>query len=227
MGSVTLAITTFCVVVIATIVAMFYFTWWKALLVGNAVLGYSLLELAWRLIPRYLTPNEDRDSRFPAFRRLDCANWQKWMFIPGAVTLFPIRMVVSLGTLVVLVGWLRISMMGHKWGTEPLSGWRLKANYYGYMVSTWLIVSSSFMTMKLHHVDFDYSEHLGKDYLKTQVLPKKVSTIVSNHMAWLDSLILIHTLYPGFAAKIETKKVPILRDLINNLQSIYISRSGS
>ncbi len=33
--------------------------------------------------------------------------------------------------------------------------------------------------------------------------------------------------YPGFAAKIETKKVPILKDLIENLQSIYISRSGT
>jgi 1-acyl-sn-glycerol-3-phosphate acyltransferase len=45
----------------------------------------------------------------------------------------------------------------------------------------------------------------------------KTSTIVSNHMAWLDSLILIYNVYPGFAAKIETKKVPILNDLIDNL----------
>lgn len=125
MGSVTLAISTFCVIVSCTIISMFYYTWWKALLIGNAALGFSLLLLAWRLIPRYLTPNEDRDSRFPAFRRLDCNNWQFWMFIPGAVTLFPIRMIISLGSLVVLVAWLRLSMIGHKWGKEPLTGWRL------------------------------------------------------------------------------------------------------
>ena len=34
-------------------------------------------------------------------------------------------------------------------------------------------------------------------------------------------------MYPGFAAKIETKKVPVLRDLIDNLQSLYISRGGT
>jgi lysophosphatidylcholine acyltransferase/lyso-PAF acetyltransferase len=38
---------------------------------------------------------------------------------------------------------------------------------------------------------------------------------------------LIFSVYPGFAAKIETKKVPVLNDLIDNLQSIYISRGGT
>lgn len=38
---------------------------------------------------------------------------------------------------------------------------------------------------------------------------------------------MIYAVYPGFAAKIETKKVPVLNDLIDNLQSLYISRGGT
>jgi len=90
-----------------------------------------------------------------------------------------------------------------------------------------IIIHMCFMTMKKHRVDYDYSEYLGKDYLKTQKLPKKASTIVANHQAWIDSLVLIYNVFPGFAATIETSKVPVLNVLINSLQSIYISRGGT
>ncbi len=164
---------------------------------------------------------------FPAFRRLDSQRWRKWMFYPGAVTFFPIRTFISLGSLVLLVFFLRIISIGHRYGQEPLVGLRLWLNKTGYMICVWTIITTSFMSMKINHVDFDYSQYLGKDYLKTQKLPKKCSTIVSNHQAWLDSLILIYAVHCGFAAKIETKKVPVLSDLIDNLQSLYISRGGT
>lgn len=55
-----------------------------------------------------------------------------------------------------------------------------------------VIISLSLMRVTKNVIkDCDYSEYLGKDYLKTQKLPKKASTIVANHQAWLDSLILI------------------------------------
>lgn len=81
--------------------------------------------------------------------------------------------------------------------------------------------------MKYHKVDTDYSNYLGKDYKKTQQLPPKTSTIVTNHQTFFDSLVMIFWFHCGFAAKIETKKVPILNDLIDNLQSVYISRGGT
>jgi 1-acyl-sn-glycerol-3-phosphate acyltransferase len=40
-------------------------------------------------------------------------------------------------------------------------------------------------------IEYDYSEYLGKDYLKTQKLPKRVSTIISNHITWLDPVVFI------------------------------------
>ena len=130
----------------------YYIPWWQALILWNVSLGFTYVNIAWSLVPRYLTPNEERDSLFPAFRRLDSQHWRKWMFIPGAVTLFPIRMIISLGSLFWLVVWLRIVMIGHKWGKVPLTGWRLWANETGYKVASWIIISTSFMTMKKHEV---------------------------------------------------------------------------
>ena len=84
------------------------------------------------------------------------------------------------------------------------------------------------MRVETKYVDFDYSEYLGDGYKETQQLPPKASTVVANHQCWLDSLILICTpLFPGFAAKVETKKVWVLASLIDALQSLYISRGGT
>ena len=102
----------------------YWIPWWQAALLGNATIGLIALEFAWSLVPRYLVANEERDSMFPAFRRLDSHKWRKWMFYPGAVTLFPIRTLISLGTLVLLVLFLKVAMIGHKWGKEPMTGLR-------------------------------------------------------------------------------------------------------
>ena len=202
--------------------------WWQAALVVNALIGLSLLQLSWGLVDRYLTKNEERDSHFPAFRRLDTHLWRKWMFVPGAMTIYIVRGLISLGSLFWLAMWLRIVMIGHEMGKNPLKGLRLWANFLAYKIASWLIIKASGITVTKHVVnELDYSKYLGKDYLKNQKLPKKASTIVANHQAWIDNIILIQTCYPGFAAKIETKKVPILNTLIDNLQSIYISRGGT
>ena len=39
--------------------------------------------------------DEARDSQFPAYRRYDVKNWRKWKFYLGAVTLMPIRLLLS------------------------------------------------------------------------------------------------------------------------------------
>lgn len=72
------------------------------------------------------------------------------MFYPGAVTLFPIRTFISIGTLVVLVFYLKIIMTGHRWGKEPVTGIRLWLNRTAYKFSSWLIITMSFMTMKVN-----------------------------------------------------------------------------
>lgn len=110
----------------------FYIPFLYALIICNATIGIIGVEHAWSLIPRYVKANEARDSMFPAFRRLDSNKWNKWMFYPGALTLFPIRTYISIGTLIVLVCFLKIIMTGHKWGKQPITGIRLWLNRTAY-----------------------------------------------------------------------------------------------
>lgn len=191
------------------------------------MIGVVYLETAWVMVPRYLKENEERDSLFPAFRRLDSQRWNKWMFYPGAVTFYPIRLFIAALSLVLMVIFVWFVMLGVKRENQPITGWRKPVVLFINQSLTWVICTACGMRIKVNHCDYDYSEYLGMDYLKTQKLPAKASTLVVNHQAWLDSVILISALVPGFAAKIETKKVMVLNSIIENLQSIYISRGGT
>lgn len=191
------------------------------------MIGIVYLETAWLMVPRYLKENEERDSLFPAFRRLDSQHWNKWMFYPGAITFYPIRLFIGAFSLVLIVVLQWFVLLGYNRGKQPITGWRKPAVLWINQSLTWLICTACGMKIKVNNCDYDYSEYLGKDYLKTQKLPAKASTLVVNHQAWLDSVILISALVPGFAAKIETKKVMVLNTIIENLQSIYISRGGT
>ena len=53
------------------------------------------------------------------------------------------------------------------------------------------------------------------------------STIVSNHVSWLDPVVMIRNVAPAFAAFEEFRSVPLLGKMIDSLDSIYIPRGGS
>jgi len=56
---------------------------------------------------------------------------------------------------------------------------------------------------------------------------KRTSTIVCNHVSWLDAAVLIKNVRPAFAASAEFANAPLLATLINTIDSIYIPRGGS
>ena len=87
-----------------------------------------------------------------------------------------------------------------------------------------LIIGMSSTSRK---IDVDYSEYLGKDYKKTMKKPKRVSTIISNHTTWLDPVVFIKTLRPAFSPSAEFRHLPLVGNLIDALDSIYIPRGGS
>jgi len=54
------------------------------------------------------------------------------------------------------------------------------------------------------------------------------SAIVSNHVSFLDTYVLIYCpLHPSFAAKYEMSEKPIINKLTEGLMSLYIKRGGS
>jgi 1-acyl-sn-glycerol-3-phosphate acyltransferase len=76
-------------------------------------------------------------------------------------------------------------------------------------------------------VDVDYSYYLGDDYKKNERKINRTSTIISNHVSWLDPVVLIKNVRPAFSPSAEFRNLPLLSNLINALDSIYIPRGGS
>jgi hypothetical protein len=60
----------------------------------QAVIGIVALEYAWAKTKRFREVDEERDSLYPCFRRTDAKNWSRWKFYPGAMFLFPTRLVL-------------------------------------------------------------------------------------------------------------------------------------
>ena len=74
----------------------------------------------------------------------------------------------------------------------------------------------------------DYSEWLGPDYKsKYDSNLKMTSTLISNHVTPHDSQILTMYTRNSFALDISFKTMPLMGNLANIVDAIYIPRSGN
>jgi len=62
--------------------------------------------------------------------------------------------------------------------------------------------------------EFDYSAYLGPGDGETAIVPKYLSTYVSNHTSWMDIPVLIVNLKCAFASKSTLKNIPIFGILV-------------
>ena len=60
----------------------------------QAVIGIIAIEYAFSRLKRFRDGNEERDCKFPAYRRLDAKNWSKLKFYPGAMLTMPARLTI-------------------------------------------------------------------------------------------------------------------------------------
>ncbi len=61
----------------------------------NMILGLFMFEWAWCKIRTLRKVDEERDGKYPAFRRWDAYKWKKWRYYFGAITFLPIRLISS------------------------------------------------------------------------------------------------------------------------------------
>lgn len=62
----------------------------------QALIGVICIEYSFYRTKRFRSKDEQRDSRFPAYRRFDSQKWSRWKFYPGAMFLLPTRVVLLL-----------------------------------------------------------------------------------------------------------------------------------
>jgi hypothetical protein len=158
----------------------------------QAVIGIILIEWSFKKNARFLKQDEARDKNYPAFRRYDSKNWKRWKFYPGAMLFMPTRafIVVIAMPLMWLVN-VPITW-GHDFKKGPLKdGFRKSVVELVYKFYLRIMVAAAGMWTKKVHRDSDYTYYLGPNYKKGYKDIKRTSTMVSNHISWLDVLILM------------------------------------
>lgn len=174
-------------------------------------MGALLFEYAWASVKPIREVNEERDSKYPAFRRWDAAKWRKWKFYPGAITIMPLRVIATIFLILLCYIFIRIGTIGHSFkGDKPIRGWcrNIVISYTMKFFNSVLLLSLGCWSWKTK-VEFDYSEYLGPGYRANLVGPKHISTYVSNHTGWIDIVTMISYFRPAFAAKQPLRNIPI------------------
>ena len=172
------------------------------------MVGIVAIEFAFAQSARYMDGNEVRDEAYPLCRRLDVKNWSRWKLYPGAMLFMPTRFILLLSTFLTMVIIVRILCLFHNFEKGPITGIRkaIIKRIMHYLSIVILIVCG--LRYEKKHIDFDYSKYLGPDYKTEKRKSIHTSTIVCNHVSWLDAIILFCCFECSFAPTKGLKEVP-------------------
>jgi len=201
---------------------------WFRLFLFQAIVGVLLFERAWYQTRRFRDGDDERDSHYPELRRTDAKKWAKWKFYPGAIFVLVPRALLNAICISFLALSIKLLCIGHDLDKGPIpDGCRKRCIRAVYFLTCSQGLWSAGMGLKrVHHDELDYSEYLGPNYKEGYADVKKASTIVCNHCSWLDCLVLICEVCPGFCPTIGFKNVPIFNTTIEALDSFYIDRGS-
>ena len=143
----------------------FLSSWWFILLVLNAVVGISMLEITWKNVVRFRNPpSKELNDLFPAFRRNDSIYWKKWKLYPGAMFLMVPRFLLLLVILGLAVFFVKIFLICHD-SNKPLIGCRKFLVNSTFSIAGRLLGVFSFFTWHTYQYidenEVNYSEYLG------------------------------------------------------------------
>jgi len=117
-------------------------------MVVQAILGIVAIEFAWGRTKRMREVDEERDSMYPAFRRIDVQNWARWKFYPGAILFMPTRLILLVINIIFLTTFVTVFSIGHDFKKGPMkNGCRKWIIFFMYHVCcTFFLVVSGMRT---------------------------------------------------------------------------------
>lgn len=99
---------------------------------------------------------------------------------------------------------------------------RIIHTYYRFAGSSYIAVCGISSSTKTHD-EIKYTKYLGPNYSRNEY----ASTIVSNHVSWLDPMVMLKEHLPAFSPTSGLKDLPMITTILDGVDSIYIPRGGS
>ena len=170
----------------------------------NAMLGVFCVEWAWHNTQRIHNVDEERDSSFPEFRRLDARDWNKWPHYPLAMT---VMLPLIYMAFFIMIGTAPLSkfIWLNGYNERPILGWRKKwIDVHNRSCNYFFMIAVNMRVKMVDRNDFDYSPWLGPKYKENQKLPIKVAThIAAPHASYLDTTLTQYVENHAFCSKAE------------------------
>ena len=187
----------------------------KAKVLGGSIyclFCIGLFEYAYFKTRRYRAVDEARDGAYPLCRRRDVPKWARWKFYPGAILFMPLRLLLTTAVCLSWATLVKLLCLGHNFDKGPITGCRKLLVKWVMRFSMRSILCIAALRTKRVKLDYDYSKYLGPDYKKTQEV-KRESTVICNHMSWLDGPIMYLCFETSFCPMAGLKKVPLFGTL--------------
>lgn len=122
---------------------------------------------------------------------------------------------------------INIACIGHDFDKGPIKGMRRKIKYHvtDFCVKTMVFIGG--MRVNVVHKKADYSEYLGPNYEVFTKKNNRVSTVIVNHVSWLDAFVLLSFWQTGIAPDAGFGEVPILGTTLKSFDSVFMPRGKS
>ena len=208
--------------------------YWRLGLIAFVVqgfLGVVAFEWAYKRTERVRLAEEEMMQEFPSFRRLDAHLWSRKKFYPGCFLLLLPRTVLVFACVFFVGACQRLLFWGQDMSV-PLEGRRRSLHKRLLWCVVPLAILSFGYKLKLTDHDetqVDYSKYLGPDWRNEKFQGKRPSTIISNHIGFIEILayIALMTTPPSFTPSHHVKYFPIGDHFVRSLNSIYVDRTDN
>ena len=171
------------------------------LFLAQGAIGVFLFEWSWKKAERVRVGmgNEALMEEFPSFKRLDVHLWSRSKFYPGCFIILVPR-VLWIFFWLFAVGFWQLLLFAGKSKDTPLTGWRRTAHKWMIWTHVPLIILGfgyyiDHTSHSEESVDY-YSKYLGPEWRKNKFEGKRVSTLISNHVSFIEVLVWMSRLTP-------------------------------
>lgn len=121
----------------------------------------------------------------------------------------------------------RIWTCGHNFRKGPIrKGLRQRIISFQFRIAGKIFMMLTGVYWSSSDLDVDYTYYLGPGYKET-MSKKYASTIISNHVSWLDGMVIATRVLPSMTPKASLKKTPIVSTLGYAIGNVWIPRGTS
>ena len=199
---------------------------WLTIFLINWFINILAMEfLVCRKIKNVLKKDEERDSRFPAFRRHDI-QWlnRPWLFMTCQFMLAKI----FYGFFILLLLAITSSICARGLGdNEPMTGWKYKLNRFVSWFAGWQTNFSGgggFWAFNERPI-VSYKKFLGDDWV-ADYDTTRCGSIITNHSSLLDISLGALRQLPCFVAKAGVRDIPILGWIAVSGKCLFVDRQS-